>query len=160
MRLGKTVLTKCPFLSPACLLSSKHLALACTSVPVQGRLFSNVCLPSALSCPWSWILPFRLFEHYAAYGEAYQAKPSRILSHQSQSKVWIMCLCCPLKCVISSGFNRVTKCLEWHFTTFIDLDLKPLVCFEECINQSEWHQQAFHLVQRKRAPLKSARELL
>lgn len=59
-----------------------------------------------------------------------------------------------------SEYNRVTKCLEWRFTTFIDLDFKPLVCFEECINQRNWHQQAFHWVQKKRAPLKIARELL
>lgn len=72
----------------------------------------------------------------------------------------IMCLCCPHNCLISSEYNRVTKCLEWRFTTFIDLDFKPVVCFEECINQRDWHQQAFHWVHKKREPLKIARLLL
>lgn len=73
------------------------------------------------------------------------------------SKVWIMCLCCPHNCLVSLKYDRVTKCLEGRFTNFIDLDFKPLMCFKECINQRDWHQQAFHWVQKKREPLKIAR---
>lgn len=41
-----------------------------------------------------------------------------------------MCLCCPQNCLISSKHDRVTKYLEGGFTTFIDLDFKPLMfCF-------------------------------
>lgn len=47
---GKPVLTEAPLYSPACLSSSKHLALASTSVTMQGRLFllSLFFLPSVL----------------------------------------------------------------------------------------------------------------
>lgn len=74
-------------------------------------------------------LPLRIYEHYAAYGEAYHAELSCNPSHHSQSKVWIVCVRCLHNCLISAEYNRVTKCLEWRFTTFIDLDFKPLVCF-------------------------------
>lgn len=130
---------------------SEHI---CTKAgPTFLRCLSCLCSVLRLIL----LLPLRLYGLYAAYGEAYQGKPSCIPSHQSQSKVWITCLCCPHNCLISSEYNSVTKRLEWCFTTFIDLDFKPLVCFEECINQSDWHQQAFHWVQKKREPLKIAR---
>lgn len=73
------------------------------------------------------------------------------------SKVWIMCLCCPHNCLVSLKYDRVTKCVEGRFTNFIDLDFKPLMYFKECINQRDWHQQAFHWVQKKMEPLKIAR---
>lgn len=118
MRMG-TFWLRVSLSSPAWLSSSKHLALVSTSVSMQGH-FSQVFL--VLDTPPS--PPPRLYGHYAAYGEAYQVKLSSIPSHHFQSKAWIMRLCCPYNCLISSVRNRVTNCLEWRLTTFIDLDLK------------------------------------
>lgn len=162
---GKTVLTKSPLSSPACLLSSEHLALASTSVPVQGRLFLSVCLSSALSCSWSWSCALRLFETLCCLWRILSRQAILNFFFTSLSQRFGLCVSVVHTTTsffffFSSEYNRVTKCLEWCFTTFIDLDFKPLVCFEEYINQRNWHQQAFHWVQKKRAPLKIARKLL
>lgn len=80
-------------------------------------------------------------------------KSSRLVFHlTTQSKAWIMCLCCLHNCLISFQVFGT-----FFFISFIDLDFKPLLCFEECINQRDWHQQAFHWMLKKREPLKTAR---
>lgn len=92
----------------------------------NADFFSCLCFSSPLSC---CLILIRLFQHHAAYGEAYQAKSSRTPSHQSQSKVWIMCLCCPHNCLISPEYNRVTKCLELLFYYFYWLGLQTFGVF-------------------------------
>lgn len=103
------------------------------------------------------ILPLRLYEHYAAYGEAYQAKPSCVPSHYFQSKAWIMSTQLP------HFFQNIIELPSvWNDVLLLLLiwTLNLLVCFEECINRRDWHQRAFHWVPKKRAPLKIARLLL
>lgn len=125
--------------------------------PAAPCLSEHICIdagPTFLQCLSSLrsvlcvalTLPLRIYEHYAAYGEAYQAELSCNPSHHSESKVWIVCLRCLHNCLISAEYNRVTKCLEWRFTTFIDLTSNLWCVFEGCINQRDWHQQAFHWV--------------
>lgn len=80
-------------------------------------------------------------------------KPSRLVFH-------LTTLSQRLGSCVSVVYTTVwflSKCLEHFFISFIDLDFKPLLCFEECINQRDWHQQAFHWVLKKREPLKIAR---
>lgn len=126
---GKAVLTEAPLLFPACLLPSQHLALASTSVSTQGRLLSSVCLPSAL--PSTWLRPCLSESMNIMLLMEKLIKPSYLVIHLTtlESKGWIVGLRCLHNCLISAEYNRVTKCLEWRFTTFIDLDFKPLVCF-------------------------------
>lgn len=124
------------FLSPT-FLSFEHLALRSTSVSVQGRLLSGVCLSFALSCPvlLALLTPLSYAQHRlhknknaaaAAYGEAYQAKLSCFPPHHSlKSKAWIMRLCCPHICLISFQVFGIGVLF-----LFTDLDLKNLLlCF-------------------------------
>lgn len=149
--------------SPACLLSSEHLALASTFVPMQADFFFFLVLfflvltrARSLSCYSGSMNILLLMEklirpsHLVVCLTAVSVKGSDHVSLLSMQLP-------PLFLFFFSEYNRVTKCLEWRFTAFIDLDFKPLVCFEECINQRDWHQRAFHWVQKTREPLKIAR---
>lgn len=97
--------------------------LIISTSPYQCRawLSSAVCLPPALSCAWSPSCPQTPWTLRCLWRSL---SGQDILYSVSQLKAQIMCLCCPHNCLISSEYNRVTNCLEWHFTTFIDLDFK------------------------------------
>lgn len=138
----------------ACFLSSAHLALASTAASKQGRLFSSVsvtfllpCTLSCSACTGSKIIMLLMDE---------LIKPSHLvfylgtLSQRLGSN----------DSVVHMTASFLSKCLEWCFMTFIDLDFKLVLCFfEKSINQRDWHQHAFHWVLKKRGPLKIARLL-
>lgn len=135
----------------ACFLSLAYLALASTAASKQGRLFSSVSvtflLPCTLSCSpctgskiimllmEELIKPSRLVFYLGTLGQ-------RLGSNDS---------------VVHMTASFLSKCLEWCFMTFIDLDFKLVLFFEKSINRRDWHQHAFHWVLKKRGPLKIAR---
>lgn len=131
---------------------SEHICI--NAGPTSLQCLSSLCSV----CAWSWSAPQTLWT-LCCFWRSLSSQAIPLISDKGLDHV----SCCPHSCLISSEYNRVTKCLEWRFTTFIDLDFKPLVgffCFfspDECINQRDWHQRAFHWVQKKREPLKIAR---
>lgn len=107
----------------ACFLSLAYLALASTAASKQGRLFSSVSvtflLPCTLSCSpctgfkiimllmEELIKPSRLVFYLGTLGQ-------RLGSNDS---------------VVHMTASFLSKCLEWCFMTFIDLDFKLVLCF-------------------------------
>lgn len=96
MRMENVVFDQGSFVSPACFLSSEHFALASTSVSVQGRLLSLCSVLCFVLSPQAQALVLLccLWRSLSSQAVSYS-------SHHSQSKAWIMCLCCPHNCVIS-----------------------------------------------------------
>lgn len=154
---GNTDLTEGSVLSTACLLSSEHLALVSTSVSKQGRLFSALVVPPPppLSCAWScpqtlWTLRCCLWRSLSRQAVLYS-----LSALEAKGLV---------SCVVHTTASFLQNLIElptvWNdvLQLFIDLGLQTFgVFFEECINQRDWHQRAFHWVPKKTEPLKIAR---
>lgn len=117
---------------------SEHLALASISVSMQGQRFLLSFLCSVLR----FIPPPRLINWILCCSRrslSRQAVPS------SQSEAGIMCLCCPLSCLIflPSVWNAVLFLLLTQTSNLFAV-------FWKCIKQRGWHQQAFHWLLKKR----------
>ena len=132
---------------------SKHI---CISAGLTW-LFSSVCLSSALSCAWSQPPPSTdsmnlMLRIVKLIKPTYLVLHLTTLSWKLGSAVSVVHTTAsfPQSIIeLPSVGNDVSLLL-------LTCTSKPLVCFEECVNQIDWHQPAFHWVQNMREPLKIA----